>query len=54
MIFIGEINMEDFEINRCLLENRTYPEGSAFCDDEKCRVCKDGLWVDQGEKMVIF
>jgi len=46
--------MADLERKGCFFENRIYPEGSTICDMEKCRVCKDGIWVDQGEKMVIL
>lgn len=45
--------MEEIEKKGCFFENRIYPEHSTICDLNKCRVCTDGVWVDQGEKTVI-
>lgn len=42
--------MEGDERRGCFFENRIYPEGSKICDLNGCRVCKNGIWVDQGEK----
>ena len=46
--------MEELERKGCFFENRIYPYGATVCDLEKCRVCKDGVWVDQGEKMGVL
>jgi Zn-finger nucleic acid-binding protein len=48
------MNMEESENKGCFFENRIYPEGAAVCDLDSCRVCRDGMWVDRGEKTVVI
>jgi hypothetical protein len=43
-----EAEMATEEFKSCTYEGKVYPSGAELCVADRCMVCRDGKWIEEG------